>query len=192
MRGEDFGSMQKQPIELGSPPHARGRLGNFLGLKNKRGITPACAGKTALVKIVNAFLKDHPRMRGEDAAICTFQLQAIGSPPHARGRRACARPDAPDCRITPACAGKTTAPPSRRRGLRDHPRMRGEDTEPFHSTRSFEGSPPHARGRHIGFVYNTDYARITPACAGKTPTQGGLLARTQDHPRMRGEDGVQA
>ena len=48
MRGEDFGSMQKQPIVLGSPPHARGRLLPDELRRLVSGITPACAGKTGL------------------------------------------------------------------------------------------------------------------------------------------------
>ena len=70
--------------------------------------------------------------------------------------------------ITPACAGKTTA--ARRSALprRDHPRMRGEDSQ-----------VPVGRGRGVG---------ITPACAGKTNHESIRTHLGPDHPRMRGED----
>ena len=72
--------------------------------------------------------------------------------------------------ITPACAGKTTA--ARRSALprRDHPRMRGEDSQ-----------VPVGRGRGVG---------ITPACAGKTQNRDIPPKDAPDHPRMRGEDSL--
>ena len=88
--------------------------------------------------------------------------------------------------------------------------MRGEDK--YCKIVSYEqcGSPPHARGRHherllreghAGITpacagktlveHNFDFGleRITPACAGKTFTDVWRRNDSQDHPRMRGEDG---
>ena len=65
MRGE------KKPVSYnarrlaGSPPHARGKVGEKgLEIFDKR-ITPACAGKRPTKKRINQPYEDHPRMRGE-------------------------------------------------------------------------------------------------------------------------------
>ena len=111
-----------------------------------------------------------------------------GSPPHARGRHRVAPRRTRQGRITPACAGKTTAPPSRRRGLRDHPRMRGEDVELGVNPLLDSGSPPHARGRRPPWLRPVQSPGITPACAGKTNYLASNAHQIADHPRMRGED----
>ena len=111
-------------------------------------------------------------------------------------------------RITPACAGKTSAPPSFALYRQDHPRMRGEDPARRRIRVPGVGSPPHARGRLAGLRGHDRKVGITPACAGKTikfvvflfrfgitPACAGKTAprecggeRRWDHPRMRGED----
>ena len=47
-------------------------------------------------------------MRGEDVALNRGEVCEAGSPPHARGRLLIKRLVVMNCRITPACAGKTT------------------------------------------------------------------------------------
>ena len=72
--------------------------------------------------------------------------------------------------------------------MRDHPRMRGEDTTLKKLEYPSIGSPPHARGRlKIDLPYMAR-AWITPACAGKTADPLSCIGRVEDHPRMRGED----
>ena len=66
MRGEDTKPTSAELNKLGSPPHARGRLGPPFGLGAQRRITPACAGKTRGYNFVLRVASDHPRMRGED------------------------------------------------------------------------------------------------------------------------------
>ena len=107
MRGEDKGGARKRKQNVGSPPHARGRL--------DRDVDHDVHGS------------DHPRMRGEDVCVDTCLLQFLGSPPHARGRRWVTTRRWRRSGITPACAGKTLS--GRVDALRetDHPRMRGED-----------------------------------------------------------------
>ena len=46
MRGEDRPILRRRGLGPGSPPHARGRPGQFNGARIHRWITPACAGKT--------------------------------------------------------------------------------------------------------------------------------------------------
>ena len=71
------------------------------------GITPACAGKTALEQKAEYVDWDHPRMRGEDQATYYAVCYLTGSPPHARGRRGVLIESLAVAGITPACAGKT-------------------------------------------------------------------------------------
>ena len=66
MRGEDIDMMIISELEVGSPPHARGRRRIQLIPKQVRRITPACAGKTKTCHCFAHLHKDHPRMRGED------------------------------------------------------------------------------------------------------------------------------
>ena len=66
MRGEDVFTPGTTENIAGSPPHARGRRYLEADLRGKTGITPACAGKTALSFYYVVDGKDHPRMRGED------------------------------------------------------------------------------------------------------------------------------
>ena len=168
MRGEDRLKNSNANAIHGSPPHARGRLDVSKGEIDYERITPACAGKTDLLVCFLKRRQDHPRMRGEDNYMASNAHQIAGSPPHARGRRAVGTRAARLERITPACAGKTSA----------------------NSTRcaNWPGSPPHARGRH-GKTYGAKKkCRITPACAGKTSVEDAIEGMFEDHPRMRGED----
>ena len=66
--------------------------------------------------------------------------------------------------------------------------MRGEDPAAPLLMTVAEGSPPHARGRHMVAIVHYANRRITPACAGKTWRCWVLGWRPWDHPRMRGED----
>ena len=66
--------------------------------------------------------------------------------------------------------------------------MRGDDFYVFVHSYSFQGSPPHARGRHQPSRQRRGERRITPACAGKTILVEHPYQGIGDHPRMRGED----
>ena len=71
-------------------------------------------------------------------------------------------------RITPACAGKTSACKLSDYTVQDHPRVCGENSMVTSKKLGNQGSPPRVRGKHYiseGDVYRL---RITPACAGKT------------------------
>ena len=149
MRGEDLEVNVDFRSTFGSPPHARGRLKVILALAIMRRITPACAGKTLEVISDDVPAPDHPRMRGEDSAATRGGGNAFGSPPHARGRHSLAGRTGIGIGITPACAGKTKALHRAGSGLRDHPRMRGEDDRPKGLLGRQQGSPPHARGRQL-------------------------------------------
>ena len=188
MRGEDSPRLVFRRRTSGSPPHARGRLRHPRFRHVRRGITPACAGKTPPGTSERSSTRDHPRMRGEDGRMASSMMYLSGSPPHARGRPHHAVEGGIDQRITPACAGKTGSSAGPWPKVRDHPRMRGEDWLVRWALAESSGSPPHARGRRASEVSLKGLEGITPACAGKTPSTGGATRTTTDHPRMRGED----
>ena len=188
MRGEDTRAETLPCPTIGSPPHARGRRWLLLISLGHLRITPACAGKTRPAGKSPTFIKDHPRMRGEDRLFQDRHWEVLGSPPHARGRLDSEQNLLADFRITPACAGKTSTVYSSPRLKPDHPRMRGEDKELAHQPSDIGGSPPHARGRRDLVGRAAPGCRITPACAGKTSLLVFATTIPPDHPRMRGED----
>ena len=107
MRGEDDLMVIGELEDLGSPPHARGRLVHDNGHGCAVRITPACAGKTSFDRYESHSSRDHPRMRGEDVLRLGDSEGLVGSPPHARGRPLMGQSGTREIRITPACAGKT-------------------------------------------------------------------------------------
>ena len=72
-----------------------------------RRITPACAGKTAVIIQPLPRKQDHPRVCGENRTYTIPEAIAKGSPPRVRGKLPYEDTDAAAVRITPACAGKT-------------------------------------------------------------------------------------
>ncbi len=126
MRGEhqSVGTVKLAP--WGSSPHARGAPGRAEHRAWCRGLIPACAGSTTLVRITSTRGRAHPRMRGEHFALIRPPAAVRGSSPHARGARLCRRKCAHHPGLIPACAGSTRprcAAPSNNTA---HPRMRGE------------------------------------------------------------------
>ena len=168
MRGENVRSTTQVLAWVGSPPHARGKLLFAIVFVNELRITPACAGKTPWLQPDPQQSADHPRMRGENELSNSISSMEGGSPPHARGKPLLQERIMPSGRITPACAGKTSAVYCSRSGNQDHPRMRGENYFAVIPDIYSSGSPPHARGKQKRSCTPTTQARITPACAGKT------------------------
>ena len=126
LRGEQPALHTLPARRPGSPPLARGtgaRGTNRLGAGR---ITPACAGNSLDKKENRISIRDHPRLRGEQALFLICRLCVLGSPPLARGTDL--SPDQPRWmyRITPACAGNSCNMHRRGKWARDHPRLRGE------------------------------------------------------------------
>ena len=65
MRGEKLMLLYNMRRVKGSPPHARGKAICNAQSCGKKGITPACAGKSCDIVNQSIDLGDHPRMRGE-------------------------------------------------------------------------------------------------------------------------------
>ena len=91
----------------GSPPRVRGKLTLIPLFLKRRGITPACAGKTNFILAVFCNVQDHPRVCGENSYGKNQGQFNLGSPPRVRGKRGLCGSIWQYDRITPACAGKT-------------------------------------------------------------------------------------
>ena len=107
MRGEKVDLSPVNPLNQGSPPHARGKDAEDDVGQIEIGITPACAGKRMPLIDQPAIEGDHPRMRGEKQNLRRQIKCMAGSPPHARGKAAMERLCQQRAGITPACAGKS-------------------------------------------------------------------------------------
>ena len=95
----------------GSPPRVRGKgLPLPIGQRRK-GITPACAGKSGYKPPPKSKPKDHPRVCGEKRRRSALKRQVLGSPPRVRGKDSSAETARQNSGITPACAGKSKSDP---------------------------------------------------------------------------------
>ena len=126
-------------------------------------------------------------MRGEKCVDVVVISANKGSPPLARGKVSQRPEPAPITGITPACAGKSSPSSFPASRSKDHPRLRGEKFYLFNPDYLIKGSPPLARGKVFWLFVCGQCLRITPACAGKSLTQGLQEGMEKDHPRLRGE-----
>ena len=98
-------------VTSGSPPHVRGKRIHYEKVSVSWGITPACAGKTGMLRCSIKPRRDHPRMCGENLTMNNETKRDVGSPPHVRGKPPLLSDIRTAFRITPACAGKTLKNP---------------------------------------------------------------------------------
>ena len=91
----------------GSPPRVRGKREHGILGELRRGITPACAGKTWATRRREHPDRDHPRVCGENTVSPILSAAARGSPPRVRGKLFPFNSHLLPPGITPACAGKT-------------------------------------------------------------------------------------
>ena len=90
----------------GSPPRVRGKGIQHQKGSEKRGITPACAGKSFGSVVKHTRIRDHPRVCGEKDAEPDEITIDEGSPPRVRGKGYITLYPPFSTGITPACAGK--------------------------------------------------------------------------------------
>ena len=173
--------------QVGSPPRVRGKDGRFPALRFRHRITPACAGKSAVLTGARGAGGDHPRVCGEKERTSRCSCWTEGSPPRVRGKVRGLLFSSHCARITPACAGKSSLSMWSVCRYRDHPRVCGEKTIQGPRPLYPRGSPPRVRGKEPQRIAAASRARITPACAGKSFARLGVLYRTRDHPRVCGE-----
>ena len=152
----------------GSPPRVRGKDGHIHVSKTPKGITPACAGKSMRRWLTSCIWGDHPRVCGEKLVAHHSTYRRIGSPPRVRGKGSLGSYTRTPSRITPACAGKSTANLSYSLWYWDHPRVCGEKPRGAVCMIQDVGSPPRVRGKVLLLSCFLVRYRITPACAGKS------------------------
>ena len=167
MGGEKQLQRSGRRLQLGSPPHGRGKELSGVAHHYGDGITPAWAGKSVFALSARLLAKDHPRMGGEKWIIHQIFISQLGSPPHGRGKVQISCALAVPFGITPAWAGKRVQQPLLLHPSWDHPRMGGEKEQATNCSQLPLGSPPHGRGKDAvqGWMRATE--GITPAWAGK-------------------------
>ena len=153
-----------------------------------RGLIPAHAGKTYVVRHILLLAWAHPRSRGENPIFALILKCGCGSSPLTRGklRRSHVRPRAP--RLIPAHAGKTSIPFITRIGSGSHPRSRGENLGLLVLDVAAVGSSPLTRGKPERSTRQTPSHGLIPAHAGKTTTSMRSPKTSRAHPRSRGEN----
>ena len=109
--GKDMGFPSDPRTLPGSPPLVRERRSVATVCRQSRGITPARAGKTRVVRLGLFVGRDHPRSCGKDRTPSISAARALGSPPLVRERPYLAMFYLSFFRITPARAGKTVMDP---------------------------------------------------------------------------------
>ena len=70
--------------------------------------------------------------------------------------------------------------------------MRGENAPTNSGPLSVAGTSPRARGKRVDGFKSVGKGRNIPACAGKTLAPAFSVAVSQEHPRVRGENGEEA
>ena len=105
--GENINPLTGQPIATGSSPRMRGKLERTGGARDRHGLIPAYAGKTAGVRERVVWTPAHPRVCGENCPNAPVTSPGRGSSPRMRGKLGKTEPRDPMWRLIPAYAGKT-------------------------------------------------------------------------------------
>ena len=114
-------------VGAGSSPLTRGKRTHLLQLCFITRLIPAHAGKTDVEGSVAVLGWAHPRSRGENGYGPMTGMTHPGSSPLTRGKPAPSPTLGFRARLIPAHAGKTGGRVAGLRGVRAHPRSRGEN-----------------------------------------------------------------
>ena len=105
--GENSGLLDWINTVDGSSPRVRGKPRGRRARSSRRGLIPACAGKTRSIARLRAPSAAHPRVCGENSWLPSETSTTLGSSPRVRGKRLSLVFPAEHSGLTPACAGKT-------------------------------------------------------------------------------------
>ena len=115
-------------------------------------------------------------------------INAAGSSPLTRGKRAAASAAPPMRGLIPAHAGKTKMTEALTVGPPAHPRSRGENRDIIERRADSGGSSPLTRGKLQGAGEAALDRGLIPAHAGKTGVPSFVPKEGWAHPRSRGEN----
>ena len=107
-RGENVEIILDALGDNGSSPLTRGKLREGSTPANSRGLIPAHAGKTHVLRPPTSGERAHPRSRGENVTADFGRPGYQGSSPLTRGKRDATHHHVKRCELIPAHAGKTT------------------------------------------------------------------------------------
>ena len=169
------------------PPRVRGAPLGASGRPTQSRLTPACAGSTRTWPAAAITVATYPRVCGEHANSAPTSSLNTDLPPRVRGARRPRRGAVDQHRLTPACAGSTSASACSFSLKATYPRVCGEHSSwgavPVWSI----DLPPRVRGAP-GAVDGVDgVLRLTPACAGSTTKRWASRRRGSTYPRVCGE-----
>ena len=190
--GENRVHVRPTPSKSGSSPRVRGKSATCAGGCTPRGLIPACAGKINAAETKFSPPAAHPRVCGENRPANPAPRIGIGSSPRVRGKLAAGEFDCCGLRLIPACAGKTVEPPGDQAPGGAHPRVCGENLSGDQEAMVEAGSSPRVRGKRGPLTDRPRPPRLIPACAGKTASRPADPDATRAHPRVCGENSIEA
>ena len=170
-----------------SPPRVRGAHTTLTAAVCADRLTPACAGSTSGSTPPGRSNSTHPRVCGEHVNGAALADAVADSPPRVRGARPVLAAVDPTRRLTPACAGSTSRRSPGRGATSTHPRVCGEHVAGLRKVVVRTDSPPRVRGARFPLPGRELCYRLTPACAGSTPTASSRSPANATHPRVCGE-----
>ena len=186
--GENLRRWRGARCGLGSSPRVRGKRAAFPPARRLQRLIPACAGKTVTVIVRSAARQAHPRVCGENLAGVAGRAASAGSSPRVRGKRPHPGHQPGRGGLIPACAGKTSSPPSPPSWPPAHPRVCGENELCMWRRDRLIGSSPRVRGKLLALPALGAAGGLIPACAGKTGSPPAPALSLTAHPRVCGEN----
>ena len=131
----------------GSPLRVQGKEINETIANDGYRITPACAGKSEVIGAQFASAEDHPCVCREKSISFLLKPTYLGSPLRVQGKGNPALCKENGIRITPACAGKSTARAALLSGGQDHPCVCREKADILTAFWRATGSPLRVQGK---------------------------------------------
>ena len=149
-------------------------------------------GKHEFCRTVGALLRNIPAYAGKTKVRAVFACQALGTSPRMRGKLRPKLGFTRSLRNIPAYAGKTVSDSPKKAQAAEHPRVCGENWGQGRQHCGGIGTSPRMRGKPVIPVDSlVGYGNI-PAYAGKTRPQSHAKLPEPEHPRVCGENLMQA
>ena len=131
-------------------------------------------------------------MGGENQNTSRLSAAWSGSSPRGRGKPWSVARNGWVLGLIPAWAGKTELFEVGESPSRAHPRVGGENQPSRGGANHREGSSPRGRGKLVKAAAALDRSRLIPAWAGKTKHVTAPVTPTPAHPRVGGENEIEA